>query len=287
MSRMVDAALSALKAIKPGRRAAALVRFAAGCAELAQPRRSVAEKNLELVFPGISKERKAQLLKECYESLAWTGAELFGWQDNPELINEWTVEVEGRQYIDDALKLGKGVLFLTAHIGNWEHAAAWIGRNYGSYGIAQHNKSPFQKELISRLRAVSGLKVIGKEEPMTRIVSILKKNGLVGIVSDQHAGGDGIQVPLFGKAVSTAQGLAVFSWLTKAPIIPGRSIRLAPYRFKMQFLPPIAWEKLATREETLYDISRRANEVIEKWVLDTPGQWLWLHKRFKEAADYE
>lgn len=287
MSRMVDAALSALKAIKPGRRAAALVRFAAGCAELTQPRRSVAEKNLELVFPGISKERKAQLLKECYESLAWTGAELFGWQDNPELINEWTVKVEGRNYIDDALKLGKGVLFLTAHIGNWEHAAAWIGRNYGSYGIAQHNKSPFQKELIGRLRAASGLKVIGKEEPMTRIVSVLKKNGLVGIVSDQHAGGDGIQVPLFGKAVSTAQGLAVFSWLTKAPIIPGRSIRLAPYRFKMQFLPPIAWEKLATREETLYDISRRANEVIEKWVLDTPGQWLWLHKRFKEAADYE
>ena len=283
----VDTALSVLKSIKPGVRANAAVRFALACARLAAPRKRAAYKNLDVVFPDISRERKRRLYNECLESLGWTGAEMFGWQNNPELVNSWTVETEGREYIDEALAQGRGVLFLTAHIGNWEHAAAWIGRNYGSWGIAQHNKSLFQKELIGRLRATAGLRIIGREEPMTRVVSILKKNGLVGIVSDQHGGREGISAPLFGQNVSTPQGLAVFSWLTKAAIIPGRSVRLAPYKFKMEFQPPIEWEKLATREETIYDITCKANRVIEKWVYDTPGQWLWLHKRFKETVNYE
>jgi len=286
MSKSVDTALAALKSIKPGWRAKSLVNFALGCTSLARPRRKVAEKNIEIVFPNASADERKQWLDECYANLAWTGAEIFGWQNDASLINGWTAETVGTEYIDEALEKGHGALFLTAHIGNWEHAAAWIGYNYGSYGIAQHNKSPFQKELISRLRATSGLKVIGKEEPMTRIISVLKKNGTVGIVSDQHTGCEGIMAPFFGIDVPTAQGLAVFSYLTGAPIIPGRSIRLAPYKFKMEFSKPIEWEKLASRDETVYDITCKCNHVLEKWIKSTPGQWLWLHKRFKDVLEY-
>ena len=283
----VEAVLSVLKRIKPGGRTNLLVSTVLWCAGLTKPRYKAAVKNMVAVFPNITEEHKKQMYRESLESLAWTGAEMFGWQNNPELINTWTVETEGKHYIDEALGQGHGVLFLTAHIGNWEHAAAWIGYNYSAWGIAQYNKSLFQKELIGRLRATSGLRILGTNEPMTRAASILKKNGLVGIVSDQHGGGDGITVPLFGQYVSTPQGLAVFSWLTKAAIIPGRSVRLAPYKFKMEFQPPIKWKKLATREETIYDITLKANRVIEKWVQETPEQWLWLHKRFKETVNYE
>lgn len=286
MSRSVDKTLSALKSIKPGWQANNLVNLLLGITKPIAPRKKVAEKNLGIVFPNATAEERKQLLHECYENLAWTGIEIFGWQDDPLLINRWTETAEGTGYIDAALAKGRGALFLTAHIGNWEHAAAWIGYNYGSYGIAQHNKSPFQKELISRLRATSGLKVIGKEEPMTRIISVLKKNGTVGIVSDQHAGGEGIMAPFFGIDVPTAQGLAVFSYLTGAPIIPGRSIRLAPYKFKMEFLKPIEWQKLSTRDETIHDITCKCNKVLEEWIKNTPGQWLWLHKRFKDVVEY-
>jgi len=286
MSRSVDATLSALKSIQPGWRANSLVNLLLGITKPIAPRKKVAEKNLKIVFPNASAEQRKQWLHECYENLAWTGTEIFGWQDSPSLINSWTEETAGTEYIEEALAKGHGALFLTAHIGNWEHAAAWIGYNYGSYGIAQHNKSPFQKELISRLRATSGLKVIGKEEPMTRIISVLKKNGTVGIVSDQHVGSEGIMAPFFGIDVPTAQGLAVFSYLTGAPIIPGRSIRLAPYKFKMEFSKPIEWQKQPTRNETIYDITCKCNRVLEDWIKSTPGQWLWLHKRFKDVVEY-
>lgn len=287
MAASADTAWSLVKRIKKGPFANSLAAFALGLSRLCMPRGKVAKRNLDIVFPNASNEQKSAWLRECYDNLARTVVELFGWQDNPALINEWTVETEGRHYIDEALEKGKGALFLTAHIGNWEHAAAWIGYNYGSYGIAQHNKSPFQKELIGKLRATSGLKVIGKEEPMTRVISVLKKNGTVGIVSDQHAGSEGIVAPFFGLDVPTAQGLAVFSYLTGAPIIPGRSVRLAPYKFKMEFSKPIAWQKKATRDETIYDITCKTNLVLEAWIRKNPGQWLWQHKRFKDVISYE
>lgn len=287
MSKKVDSALSFLKCIaKPGWRANALVKFLLGCTALTKPRKAVAEKNFELVFPNSTAEQRKQWLNECYENLAWLGVEMLAWQDNPELLNEWTTEVIGREYLDNAYAQGKGVLFLTAHISNWEYAAAWTAYNYDLWGIAQHNESPFQKELISRLRATSGLKVIGKEEPMIRVISVLKKNGGLGLVSDQHAGSEGITAPFFGIDCCTAQGIAVFAYLTKLPVLPVRSIRLAPYKFKIEVLPPIEWEKKATRDETVYDIVCRTNEVLEYWIKDTPGQWLWLHKRYKDVVDY-
>ena len=287
MSKKVDLALAMLKHIAaPGWRANALVKLLLGCAALVKPRKKVAMKNFELIFPNATQEQKKLWLSQCYENLALMSVEMLAWQDNPAVLNDFAVEVSGQKYFDEAFARGKGALLMTAHYSNWEFLVAWTGYNYNFSGIAQHNKSAFQKELINRLRTSAGTKIIGKEEPMLRAISVLKNNAALGLISDQHTGSEGILAPFFDIPCSTAQGLAVFAYLTKAPIIPVRTLRLAPYKFKIEISPPIEWEKKATRDETVYDIVCKTNHVFEAWIKDAPGEWLWLHKRYKDVVEY-
>ena len=282
--KRVSAFLKFADMIKPGTAANIMASSLSGILKLASVRKTVALNNMKIVFPDKSEEELNRLLSESYESMVWTGMELMAWHKDPSLINKWVVSYEGMEYVDKALKNGRGIIGLSGHIGNWEHAAAWMGYNYGGTGIARHSDSPVQKELISELRAVSGLKILGKEESMTKVISLLRKNGMIGLLSDQHAENEGIKVPFFGKVTGTVVGAAVFAYLTEAPIIPIQSIRIAPFKFKIIIDAPVEWVKLADRESTIRETTIRVNKTLERMILRAPGQWLWQHRRFRELT---
>ena len=270
------------KMIRPGWRATALFYFLFIPVRLIAPRKKVAQKNIELVFPDKTDAEKKKMLDGSYRSMIWTGIEMLSWQRDPSLVDKWIVEIEGREHMDEAFARGKGVIVVSAHCGNWEHAAAWLGRNCKGVGVVRHSDDPFQRELIDTLRRNGGLRTLGKDEPMTRAVGILRKNELIGLAADQHGGGDGIMVPFFGHETSTFQGAAVFAWISGAPILPYQSIRIEPFRFRLVIGPPIEWEKGKDREATFKSLTAKVNLELEKIIHRAPEQYLWQHKRFKE-----
>lgn len=270
------------KMIRPGWRANTLFYLLFIPLKLIAPRKRVAQKNIELVFPYKSDAERRKMLDGSYRSMVWTGIEMLSWQRDPSLVDKWIVEIEGREYMDQAFARGKGVIVVSAHCGNWEHAAAWLGRNCKGVGVVRHSDDQFQKKLIETLRHSGGLRTLGKDEPMTRAVGILRKNELIGLAADQHGGGDGIMVPFFGYETSTFQGAAVFAWISGAPILPYQCIRIEPFRFKLIIGPPIKWEKGKERERTLKSLTAKVNQELEKIICRAPGQYLWQHKRFKE-----
>lgn len=282
MDRKVKLFIRFAKMLRPGWRAMALFYFFFIPLRLLSPRKKVAMKNIEIVFPDKTPEEKKEILDSSYRSMIWTGIEMLSWQRDASLVDKWITEIEGMEHMKNAFACGKGVIVVSAHCGNWEHAAAWLGRNCKGVAVVRHSDDPFQKELIDTLRRNSGLRTLGKEEPMTRAVAILKKNELIGLASDQHGGRDGTKVPFFGNVTSTFQGAAVFSWITGAPILPFQSIRMEPFRFRLVIGPPIKWEKGDDRETTLKSVTAKVNLELEKIILRAPGQYLWQHKRFKE-----
>jgi len=270
------------KTIKPGWRANLLANALLLPLKIIGPRRTVAKKNIKLAFPEKTPSEQRHILYKSYENMVWTGIEMLAWQKDPSAIEKWVVEIEGQEHIEEAFGSGKGIIVLSAHVGNWEHAAAWIGRVYNAFGVVRHSDSPFQKELINTLRQTSGLRILGKEESMIRAVNILKRNEMLGLLSDQHGGYEGINVPFFGQMTSTVQGAAVFAWLTGAPVIPLQSIRLAPFRFKIIIGQPIKWERGRDRKTSVHELTVLANKELEKMIRRAPGQWLWQHRRFRE-----
>ena len=282
MDRRIKLFISFAKKIKPGWRATALFYFLFIPLRLISPRKKVAQKNIDIVFPNISKKEKNQILNDSYKSMIWTGIEMLAWQRDPSLVDRWIVDIEGREHMDRACEKGRGIIVVSAHCGNWEHAAAWLGRNYKVVAVVRHSDDPLQKMLIDTLRRNGGLRTLGKEEPMTRAVAILKRNESLGLASDQHGGRDGVQVPFFGCRTSTFQGAAMFAWITGAPIIPIQSIRIRPFRFRLVMGPPIEWERGQDRNTTLEALTAKVNLELEKLIRRAPGQYLWQHKRFKE-----
>ncbi|MDO5563547.1 MAG: lysophospholipid acyltransferase family protein, partial [Synergistaceae bacterium] len=102
-------------------------------------------------------------------------------------------------------------------------------------------------------------------------------------VADQHAGDEGIVAPFLGHDTGTVRGPAVLAYLTGAEILPMQAIRLAPFKFKVIVDEPIKWTKGPNRDDTIRDVTILCNQALEKMILRCPGQWLWQHRRFREA----
>lgn len=271
------------RAIRPGWRAKALALPLIALLKLTGVRKDIARRNIMYCFPEMGRAEREKILAESYENMIWTGVELLAWQHDPTLIDRMPVSVEGEEYVNQAFERGKGLIVFSAHLGNWELGPAWFSRRWPFCGVVRHSDSPFQREVIARLRAASGLVTIDKRAPMIRIVTMLRKNGCFGALTDQHDG-EGFKAPFFGHETGTATGLAAFSVLTGAPLLPCSLRRLEPFKFAIKMGPPMppAPEELSRDEAIAYQTCR-INEVYEKMIRANPGQWLWQHRRFREV----
>jgi KDO2-lipid IV(A) lauroyltransferase len=199
-------------------------------------------------------------------------------QSDPSQSLKW-VEAENAEFLDDSV----GGIILGCHVGNWELMASWVAQSgHKISAIVRESKDQGERGIIAGMRASSGLNCIPKTASMTKALGVLKRNEFLAIMPDQHGGGEGIASVLFGLETRTSQGLAVFAYLTKKPIIPVYTRRTAPFRHKLRFGTPLVWEDKGDRDETIRGITKAVNAEVEKIILEAPDQWLAQHRRFRE-----
>ncbi|MDH3335374.1 MAG: lauroyl acyltransferase, partial [Rhodospirillaceae bacterium] len=114
-----------------------------------------------------------------------------------------------------------------------------------------------------------------------RAFTLLKKGQSLGILVDQKLN-DGIAVPFFGRNAMTGTALAEFALRFDAPIIPIQCIRENGTNFRLIFHPPLEFEKTGEREKDVATIMLMVNKMLEDWIRQNPGQWLWLHRRWPD-----
>lgn len=267
------------KLLRPGASASAAAAILSTPLKLIAPRRKVALQNLKIALPDATPQELRRIVKKTYEHLIWVGIEMLILRQNPKQVLNW-VETEN----NDVLELVRGgAILVIGHVGNWELAAAWGAQmGYKITAIVRDADDIAERGLINGIRHTLGVDTLSKLAPMTRAISILKRGEYLGILPDQHGGPEGIQAPLFGLQTSTSQGAAVFAYLTKKPLLPIFTHRIAPYRHVVRFGEPISWQKQATREATILEITTKINGSVEQMIREAPDQWLAQHKRFKE-----
>lgn len=191
------------------------------------------------------------------------------------------VEVDGMEHYEAALKRGKGVVVLTAHVGNFElMPMATAANGYKLSVIVKRIKNDAVNEVITKLRTHEGLTFLSTKNAYRDCLKALRRNEVVGMVIDQNMTRDeGVFVDFFGKPACTSPGLAYMAAQSKAPIVPVFIYRKPEGGFLLkvqQHLEPPP-DRLP---ETIHEATQLYTTIIEDAVREAPEQWIWMHRRW-------
>ena len=216
-------ALGVLKSLEwaPAPLAHGLARGYARLLDLAIPRlRRVAKHNLSMALPGAN---HSEIIDGVFRSIARLLVTFAKFPSiRRENVDRW-IRWEGREHFDAAMRAGRGVLFATAHLGNWElsayaHALLAAPMNV----VVRPLDNPLIDALVERRRALSGNRPIFKKDFARAILKALAANEAVGILADQNASLDsGVFVDFFGVPACASTGFAKLAAHSGAAVIPG------------------------------------------------------------------
>ena len=263
----------------PLRTAHRLGRMYAGLLDRAIPRlRRVAMQNLELALPELGAARHREIVDGVFRSI---GRLLVTFARFPsirrETLPQW-IRAEGGEHFAEALKRGRGVLFATAHLGNWELSAFAHALITGPmHVLVRPLDNPLIDRLVERRRALSGNSVISKRDFARAILKALAANEAVGVLIDQNASLDtGVFVDFFGVPACAGPGFARIAAHSGAAVIPGFALWCeAERRYVLRFYPRVEMTGDAARD------TQALQSVLEEVVRAYPDQWLWIHRRWK------
>ncbi len=192
------------------------------------------------------------------------------------------IRFSGLENLRMAREKGRGVLILTAHMGNWELLLAAAGK-VGLPISAIYRPLDFRPLdlFFSELRSRSGAKLIPKHRGMRKVMESLRKNECVGVLLDQNARGrSGVFVDFFSTPASTNTGLALLARATESPVVPLFLVREAD-RYFVKCLPELPLIKSDNKNKDVETNTRIYNKVIESIVRNYPDQWFWVHRRWE------
>jgi KDO2-lipid IV(A) lauroyltransferase len=194
------------------------------------------------------------------------------------------VSTEGIKHLESSLELGRGVLILTGHFGNWEwmaHCCPFIFSARLNI-VARPLNPPWLDGAVRSLRERSGNRVINKKNAATPILKALSRNEIVGILLDQNAGSEtGIYAPFFGGYVPTHRGMALMAVKSGAPVHPVFNWRDSSGKYHVEIQPALVLPADGPLPERLFKATALFNACLEKQIRRFPGQWYWIHRRFR------
>jgi len=246
---------------------------------LAVPRlRRVALRNLSFAFPELSAARQGAIVDEVFRSVARI---LVGFARFPSInrdtVGSW-IRTEGAEYFEEAIRRGRGVLFATAHLGNWELSAYAHAILTGPMNVVVRPlDNPLLDRLVERRRSLSGNRMLAKKDYARAIFKALAANQAVGVLIDQNVSADeGVFVDFFGVPACAATGFVRIAHRSGAAVIPGFALWMEDERrYVLRFYPPVPITGDAARDTGV--LHRKLEQIVREY----PGQWLWIHRRWK------
>jgi KDO2-lipid IV(A) lauroyltransferase len=243
----------------------------------------IAVHNLTRAFPEKSLPDILKIAKSSYTSFALMLAEFTDiYYLNKNNLHR-RVSVRGLEYYDEACRAGKGVLLFSAHFGSWEigNAALAILSRPPMF-MARIMDSPFLENVISYVRAAHGIAIIHKEKAMRLTLRLLRKGEAIQLLIDQNVSvQDGIFVDFFGRPACTTSGVALMALHTGAAVLPIFTTRMPDGRYITEIGPQVETIMTGNRDQDVLTNTQNYNSIIENHIRNYPGQWLWLHQRWK------
>jgi KDO2-lipid IV(A) lauroyltransferase len=246
--------------------------------------RRTARANVARALPALPAASQTDLARRCYvelgQHLGDAVALLGGARFVPLALDAPSVAV-----LDAARSEGRGVVFVSAHLGPWERVAgSLVLAGFPLTTVAREAYDARLTRLYDRLRGSLGVKVVYRAAPGAagRLLRALKSGHLLGLPMDLRSRVASVDAPFLGHAAPTAIGPARIALRTGAPVVVGTVAR-GPGGRLLVSATRIRTHDLTATPEAEIELTRRLNDELSTRILSVPDQWVWMHPRWSDG----
>lgn len=241
-------------------------------------RRSV-RSNLRIIFPDKSTRDLRKISKAVFRNFAKYLVDFFRFQNLDLQYIDKNIKLENLDNFDQVLAKGKGVIVLSAHLGNWELGGVVIAQlGYSFWVVALPHKNKKVNEFFDGQRNGKGVKVIAMGKAVRSCISEIRKNHMVALVGDRDFTEKGIIINFFGKPMHFPEGPAALSLMTGAPIVPGFMFRNPDDSFTLRIEKPVEFSPSGDKDKDLVGLINVYKKVMEDYIRKYPEQWYVFRK---------
>ncbi len=193
------------------------------------------------------------------------------------------VEFQGEENLLAAMKRGKGAVYVTGHIGNWELMGHAVSSRFPLSVVAAPIEPERVNDMIVSLRARMGVRTIlrGRPGASRELIRVFKENRILGILIDQDADVEGAFVDFMGKPAWTPTAAASMALKFGAPLIYGYIQRGKDNRHTVHIEGPLELMNTGDREQDIIANTAMLTKKIEDSIRKNPEQWVWMHRRWR------
>jgi len=250
--------------------------------------KKIARVNLDLAYEDkMSNKEKRRITKKCYKNLLYNIRDFVENQDitKENLLKKVTIHNE--HFYTNIKKEGEGVIFLTAHYGNWELLPLCIGASYGTlWGVGRNLDSQKMNNILQKNRNQFNVHMLEKAGALKGLLKALKNGNNVGLLVDQNTSDkEGILIDFFGKRARHTPSAALIARKTNTPIIPA-FITTNDYKsYDITLYEPIITDKTEDSEEDIRKSVQAQANITQHAIEKKPDEWFWLHRRWKNQYE--
>ncbi len=246
--------------------------------------------NLRLAFPDWPEEQRERTVRKMVRNLGWMAAEFARLPKYSRKTIAQAVQLEGFENFLAAERRGKGVLFLTGHMGAWElmpfaHALYHKPLHF----LVRPIDNARVNALVEHYRGLSGNRPIQKNQSARPVLRLLREGGTIGILADQNTAiEEAVFADFFGVPAATSSGIARLARRTGAPVVPAYGYwDAATGKYRLRYEPEIQLAASGDEQADIQAYTERFNQAIENYIRRFPDQWLWVHRRWRNRPPGE
>jgi KDO2-lipid IV(A) lauroyltransferase len=240
--------------------------------------------NLRNSFPEMSERRRRKLARNSMQQLFMLFVEVL-FTTRLVRLDTWHqfVHLHNFQHVVELFVRHKGMIMLTGHYGNWEilaYVLATLG--FQTTSVARPLDNPYVNRWLLGVREKMGQRIVDKTGATKEVSPVMEAGGAVGFIADQNAGSKGLFVDFFGRKASTYKSIGLLAMQYEVPVVIGYARRRrGRFEFDVGVQDIIVPDDWKSQDDPLRYITERYTKAIEDFIRGDPGQYLWVHRRWK------
>jgi KDO2-lipid IV(A) lauroyltransferase len=248
------------------------------------PHRRIIRRNLHFSYPEWSRSQIQNLSKRIFHNYGIIILEVLqmAFSTREEMLSR--AQIEGEEILAEALAIQKGVIVVSAHLGNWE-----LGLQYSPCyfqrpltGVAKKLRNSTLDRLVHKIRTRFGNRIIYKKGALPEMTQTLRQGRILGLLMDISRRFDGVEVQFFGRKATATPAAAMLALRCKSPVVPIFNHRNQMGNLVIKIERPIEIQRTGDLRSDLQTNTQLITDRIEQAVRKNPEQWNWILKRWKE-----